>query len=278
MFPFIAALTQVGGILIDKIVLTRRQVALHVFVPILFLFLFLSTALLFPLLGTISLRFFEAQYLILFVLMLIAAVVWNIFYYQGVRSEKVHDFELIVMSQPLLTIFLASLLLKGERNLHLEIAAFIAAGALIAAHIRKAHIEMSSGSYKLILAVIFMSVELIMIKILLDVFSPVALYFARTGIIFIFFLLLSRPKIRQVANENVLLIFSSAVLGTAQMISKFYGFEKYGVIYTSLILILSPILVYILSTLFLHEKLKPRTIVSAVIILACIVYATVVGK
>lgn len=278
MFPFIAAISQVGGIIVDKIALTRWQISTRVFVPVLFLFLFLLTGLLFPFLGEISNRVFEIHYLLIFLAMLLTAVIWNIFYYQGVQAEKVHEFELIVMFQPLLTIFLATVFLQGEKNFQIEIAAIVAAVFLIIAHIKKVHLEITPGGYKLILAIVFMSVELILIKILLEVFSPVALYFTRTGIIFVFFFLFYHPQTRKVANQNTALILTSAGLGVVQMVTKFYGFEKYGVVYTSLILILSPILVYIISTIFLHEKLKLRIVISAIVILSCIVYATVVAK
>lgn len=278
MFAFIAALAQVGGIIVDKITLTRRQVSVHVFVPILFLFLFLLTSLLFPFLGKISIEIVEPRNLIIFLAMLIAAIVWNIFYYQGVQSEKVHEFELIVMFQPLLTILLATVFLKNERNINIEIAATIAAVFLIISHIKRTHFQMSTGGYKLVLAVIFMSIELILIDTLLDIFSPVALYSIRTGILFLFFFIFYHPQINKVAPKNIALILATSALGTTQMISKFYGFKEYGVVYTSLILIISPILVYIISTFTLHEKIKWRTLVSAVVILGCIVYASLMGK
>ena len=278
MFPLIAALTQVGGILVDKITLTRRQVAVHVFVPVLFLFLFFFTFLLFPFLGTISPNIFTPYYLLIFVAMLVTAVIWNIFYYRGVQMEKVHEFEMIVMFQPLLTIILATIFLRGEQNIPTIIASIVAALALAAAHINKTHLEFSTGAKNLILATVFMSVELILIKIMLNVLSPVALYSIRTGILFLFFFFYFRPDIRKIANTNAALILLSAFLGAIQMVAKFYGFEKYGVVYTSLILILAPLLVYILSTIFLHERLKIRTIISVIVILVCILYATILGK
>lgn len=278
MFPFIAALSQVGGILIDKIVLTRRRVEIHVFAPILFLFLFLSTGLLFPLLGQISEEFFSPYYLILFLAMLVSAVVWNIFYYRGVQSEKINEFELIVMFQPLLTILLATIIFQGEQNTPVAMVAIVAAVALVFAHLHQKHLEFSAGSKGLILAVFFMSIELIIIKLLLAVFSPVALYFVRTAIVFLFFLFYFHPQFNKVGNKNIFLILLTSLLGTAQMVTKFYAFEQFGVIYTSLILILSPVLVYILSTIFLHERLKTRTVISAFVILGCILYASLLGK
>jgi len=278
MFPIIATLSQIGGILVDKIVLTRRQVSLRVFVPLLFLFLFLFSMVLFPFLGTISHQMFTPYYIIIFILMIVTAIIWNVFYYRGVQQEKMNEFELIIMFQPLFTIILAAVFLRGEQSVHTIIAAIIAAIALILAHLQKKHLEFSAGAISLILAVIFMSVELILIKILLVVFSPVALYMVRTAIIFIFFYFYYKPDIFRVANTNVALILSSAALGVVQMVTKFYGFEKYGVVYTSLVLIAAPLVIYFFSSIFLHEKIKPRVLIAALVILLCIVYATVLGK
>lgn len=275
MFPFISVVTQAGGVILDKIILTRRQVALHIHIPILFLFLFLVTAIFYPFLGKISPEIFELKNLALFLGMIIFAIIWNYYYYKGIQEEKVQKFELILMFQPLLTIVLASVLLKGESNIRIDIAAIIAAIALIISQIKKHHFEISTGAIDMILAVVFMSLELIIIRLVLNFLSPVSLYAIRTGIMFLFFYVIYRPKIFQVSHINILLIFSNAILGAVQMVTKFYGFEVYGVVYTSLILILSPLIIYLASIYFFHEKLKIRTVISALVILGCIVYATV---
>lgn len=275
MLAFIAAISQAGGIIIDKIILTRRQMELRVYIPVLFLFLFLLTGILMPILGKISMDLFKPFYLLIFFLMIVAALVWNVFYYKGAQEEKIHEFELIIMFQPLLTILLAAIFIEKNTNIHILIASIIASIALIFSHIRKNHFAISAAGKGLFLAVIFMSIEIIFQKILLDVFSPVALYFVRTGIIFVFFMLFYRPHIRQVSNTNALLILATSSLGVVQMVTKFYGFEDFGVIYTSLILVLSPILVYIISTLALHERLKVRTIIAGLLILGCVIYATI---
>ncbi|MBM2821123.1 MAG: hypothetical protein HW405_883 [Candidatus Berkelbacteria bacterium] len=278
MFAFIAALSQAGGIIIDKVVLTRRRMEIHVFIPVLFLFLFLLTAILMPILGTVSLDILKPYYLLIFFLMIVSALVWNIFYYKGAQEEKVQDFELIIMFQPLLTILLAAMLIEKNTNIHILIASIIASVALIFSHLRKNHFVLSPSSKGLILAVVFMSIEVIFQKIMLDVVSPVSLYFVRTGIIFLFFLFLYRPRIKQISNTNALLVLSSALMGVIQMVTKLYGFQEFGIIYTSLVLIVAPILVYIISAVLLHEHLKTRTIISALVILGCIVYATVLGR
>lgn len=275
MFSIIAALTQAGGVIIDKIVLTRRQVELRVFIPVLFLFLFITTGLAVPFLTKIDPRLFTPYYLILFAAMLVLAVLWNIFYYKGAQAEKVHDFELIVLTQPLVTIILAAVFLKSEQHWSVVSAAVIASIALIFAQIKKEHFEFSRESWGLVAAVILMSAELIIIKLLLNVLSPVALYFARTVILFLFFWIFYRPHWGQIAPKNYGLILLTAALGTVQMVTKFYAFENVGIVYTSLILILSPILVYFVSKFFLHENINRKQTFAFAIILLCVIYATV---
>jgi len=277
VFAFVAAISQAAGIIVDKIVLTRRRVETRVFIPILFLFLAFLTAILIPFLGYVSSDFFQVKYILFFLAMLVTAIIWNFFYYRGAQKEKVQEFELIIMFQPLMTILLAAIFIEKDVNIYLFIASILASIALILAHLKKMHFELSEYSWGLVIASFFISVEIIFQKILLEVFSPASLYFYRTAIIFIFFYIYYRPHIKQVSNINLWLIMLTSALGVVQMVTKFYGFDKFGVIYTSLVLIISPILVYILSTLLLRERLRARMIVSFLVILGCIVYATVLG-
>lgn len=278
MFGLIAAFTQAGGIIIDKFTLTRKQVELRVFIPLLFLFLFLLTAVFFPFLGKISVKILEPQYLILFGVMIVTAIIWNVFYYRGAQAEKVHEFEAIVMFQPLITIILASIFLKSEQSIYVVITSVVASIALVVAHIKKEHFEMSIDSWGLVLAVVLMSFELIAIDLLLKVISPVALYCVRTGILFIFFWFYYKPKVGRVANSNIWLIFATSALGVVQMVTKFYGFESSGVVFTSLILILAPVLTYLYSAIFFHEGFKLRQTLSFGIILVCVIFASLAGK
>jgi len=277
LFPLIAALTQAGGIIIDKITLTRSRVELRVFIPIVFICLFFLTAVMFPWLGWISADFLTPKYQLLFWAMIVVAIAWNFFYYKGAQAEKVHDFELIIMGQPLVTILLASIFLTNEQNWHIVIAAIVASVALIVSRIQKEHIVLTPAMWGLVAAVILMSIELILIDYLLKVLSPVSLYAFRTGIIALFFLSFYRPHLKQVSPHHYALMIASSALGVIQMVSKFYGFTEFGVIYTSLILILAPVLVYIIATIWLHEKLKIKQILAGLVILSCILYATILG-
>lgn len=277
MFPFVSALTQAGGIILDKIILTRQRVEIRVFVPILFIFLFILSAILMPFLGWVHWELFTLKNIGLFIAMIGLAFFWNILYYRGAQAEKVHEFELIIMAQPLVTVLLAGALFVDERNWYVLIAAIIAACALFFAKFTREHISFSKEMWGLVWAVLLMSVELILIKLLLHILSPTALYAARTGLLAIAFYLYYRPHLKAVSRVHYAFIATSAALGTIQMITKFYGFETLGVVYTSLIIAIAPVLVYIASSMLLHERIKLRTIISGLVILGCIIFATIMS-
>jgi len=277
MFAFISALTQAGGIILDKIILTRQRVEMRVFIPVLFIILFVFSALLMPFLGWIHWELFSPKFIGLFCLMIALAFFWNILYYRGAQAEKVHEFELIIMAQPLVTILMASAVFANERNWYVLIAAVVAAVALFFSKFTREHFSFSPTMWGLVWAVLLMSAELIVIRMLLFLLSPVALYALRTGILAVAFYFYYRPHLKVISRAHYAFIGTSAALGTIQMITKFYGFETLGIVYTSLILIMAPVLVYISSALLLHEKIKWRTIVSGLVILGCIIFATVMS-
>lgn len=275
--PFIAAITQATGILIDKIVLSKQKFGHRPFIVLLFFFLWLFTAPLIFFIGKVNFSYpFGIEFLALFFLMIILAFGWNIFYYQGLEKERVQDFELIIMLHPLVTILLASLILPIERQEPVLIASLIASFALILAHLKKAHLVFDIYSLRLIFGIILMGLEIIVIKTLLIIFSPASLYFFRTGLLFILFGIIWLEKMKNLSPKGINLIILTAFLGMIQMVLRFYGYRDLGIIYTTLILTLSPILVYLATLLILKERLQKRVVFAAGVILGCIIYASLV--
>ncbi len=82
-------------------------------------------------------------------------------------KEKVQEFEMIIMFQPLITILLAAIFIEQNVNVHIFIASIIASTSLIIAHIKKMHFHLSEYSWGLVIASFFISVEIIFQKILL---------------------------------------------------------------------------------------------------------------
>jgi hypothetical protein len=204
--------------------------------------------------------------------MIVVAVIWNILYSQGIQKEDLHEFELIMLLAPLMTIIFATLFLPSERQWGVMIPAVIATFALLATRFKKHHVKIGRTAWRTMLAMVLLSFESILIKELLAVFSPVTLYFVRTSVIALVFVIMYRPKLLQMPRNAFALAILSAVFGVVQMVLKFYGFQSVGVIETTMILVLGPFLVYIASSAFFKERIFKRDIAAAAVVILCILY------
>lgn len=271
----IASLGYAGGVIVDKIILSRFRVPVLRFIPLLFVWLAVITAIFVPVWGKIKIdELLSLNYILIFAAMILVAVTWNVFYYRGIQKEEIHEFELIMMLSPLTTIVFAEIFLPTERSWPVFIAGLIGSLTLIITRFRHHHFKISTTTWQTILAMVLMSGESILIKNLLVVMSPVTLYFVRTTIIAVIFLIIYRPKMFEMARSAYALTILSAIFGVTQMVLKFYGFASLGVVETTLVLVLGPFIVYFFSTFYFKEKLYKRDIFAAAVVVGCILYVT----
>lgn len=271
----IASLGYAGGVITDKIILSKYRTPVLRFIPLLFIWLAVITAIFVPLWGEIKIEsIISLKYILLFCAMILLAVIWNIFYYRGIQKEEIHEFELIMLLSPLMTIIFAEIFLPAERSLSTLIAGLVASLALIITRFRRHHLKIGKTAWLTMLAMVLMSFESIIIKELLSVLSPVMLYFIRTAVISLVFLILYRPKLFEVSRDVYGLTIISAIFGVVQMVLKFYGFQNLGVIETTTILVLGPFLVYFFSFFYFREKIFKRDVFAALVVIASILWVT----
>ena len=271
----ISSIGYAGSIVTDKIILSKKKVPIMRFIPLLFIWLAIITAIFLPMWGWIRWTdFLSTKYIILFVLMIAVACIWNVYYLRGIQKESIHEFELIMMLSPLVTIILAEIFLPAERDVSVFIAGIVASVALIATRFRHHHLKVGKTAWLTIFAMVLASLESIIIKEVLFVMSPVTLYFMRTVAIAIIFLVLYRPKLFKITKEVYGMTIVAAIFGVVTMVMRFYGFVSLGVTGTTLILILGPFLVYFASVFFFKEKLHKRDIFAAAVVIAMILWAT----
>ncbi|MBI2263347.1 DMT family transporter [Candidatus Berkelbacteria bacterium] len=273
-FPLAAAFATAVGLVYDKVILSRFKLDYRVFTVFLFFFLFLVTIPVALWWGRADVAIFQPVYLIFLFLVVFLAVIWNLLLYRAVASEKLVEVELIFMSTPLVIVLLAALFLPAERDLKIFLPAIFATLALLWAHLKKHHLDFSKQQKGLLIAIVLIGLETILVKKLLAVYSPPLLYLARSGLIFLILLLFLRAPKWKIKPRATWGIFKVAIVGMAQMILTYFGYQLAGVSLTTLILVLAPVLIYLFSVVFLKEKLTPKHIVSFVIILASIIYAT----
>lgn len=286
LVPIIAAFATAAGVIMDKIVLSYQKVGHRQFLVIIFLFLFLLCGLFYPFFGHIDPKAFQSGHLLLLILVIILASLYNVLFYHGVEKERIAEVELIIMLTPLSTILIASIFLQAERNLNVFLAGVIAGSALALSHFNHYHFSFSTFQKGLLLYLILFPLEAVLIKNLLFLYSPLALYLIRT---FGVFLLLSiwylwlapylkgEPKLTfsKWKGKNYKWCLAIAALAVLQMVLTYYAYANFGVIFTTIVLTLSPILIYLASVFLLKERLKKRIILAATIILACIIYANI---
>lgn len=274
MLLLLAAFNDAFGIVVDKLVLTRGRVPVIIFTIVQFFFLTTLSALTLPFLGRIDPAAFSPVNLGLLFIMISLAVIWNLMYYQSIQAESVERLEVVLLTYPLLTILVSAIIFEQERNFQTLIAAVIASLALMLAHFDHRKIRFDRYELVLILAVLLMAIETVFIKILVQIWSPAALYTIRTLAVFLVVLAATRPTINGLKPAVIFLIFLTGIAGVIYKIIQFTGFEQLGVVYTTLILILSPVFVLMLDRIILHEKIHLKQIIAMVVIVGAVVWGT----
>jgi len=276
----LSAIASGGGLLISKITLTKERVTLRVFLPIVFVFLCGLTLLLVPSFGRVDWQLaLLPNALFLLFLLIIIALAANVLLYQSIQREKVHEHELIVMTGPVITVLLAAAFFPEEFDWRIFVLALVASLALLFVKAERGrHFAINQTSYNTFLAVILIATETIITRELLYHYTPVALYAIRTFFLAIFFLAYYRPRTRQVSVKHWWLILAAAVIGVIEMLARYYAFGELGVIYTTLIMVIGPVIAFIISWEVLHERIKSRVVIASVVILVCVALATVVKQ
>lgn len=281
LWPFISAIAAAGLVIVDKHLLSKRNLPIKEYVSFLFIMIYLLMLpfVLFGLGGT--LKELNTKIFLLFAVTVAVAVGWNIIYYRAIKIMQVQEFELINLLSPLATAFLGILFFPSERKLAPVIAAFGAIAVLMLAHFKKGHLKLDNQTPILVVSVILIAVEAALWVPLLKVVSPFLFYFIRCGAIAIVFLLAWKPSIRVTTKHGAWwLIILAAVIAIIQMVSRMYGFKDVGLIPTMAALAITPGLVYLLDALIIKEKIKTKYMISAafIVILAILAQPGVVDK
>ncbi|MEX2361776.1 MAG: EamA family transporter [Patescibacteria group bacterium] len=277
ILAFISALASAGGVIVDKLLLTKQRISVPVLLTIGFILIAGITAILTPFLGAVDwdLALLPNSLFLLFI-MVILAISSNVLYYEGLQQQKVHRHELMMMLAPVITILLAAVFYRESLDIRIFWLGMIASVALLFAKGQKEHFFLDRGSYNTFLAVVLLSAESIVIRELLYSYTPVALYAIRTAILAGFFMLYYRPRYSAVTISHWWMIAGSSLLGVILMLTRYYAFAELGIIYTMLVLVISPMIVYFASWEMLNERIRPRVLVAAVVILTCVTLASTI--
>lgn len=281
--PIVGALALGVGTVLEKSILKIKKISIEFYQVIGFFFIILTMLpFLFFFWKINSSAALQLNNLLLFAGIIVAAVIANLLVFYAEKSEEITKLEPARILEPLFTILLAllfSFFTVGiyDRNIKIIIPALIAALALVFPHIKKHHLSFNKYVLAAIFGSFFFALELVLSKPLLDFYSPISFYFVRCVVIFLISLAVFRPSLKPLKNKkSSLKIFITSAVWVGYRIAVYFGYLQYGVTFTTLIIMLGTVFIYILAKIFLKEKLNWKNILSSAVIVACVLYALLV--
>ncbi|OGJ12588.1 hypothetical protein A3K82_00255 [Candidatus Pacearchaeota archaeon RBG_19FT_COMBO_34_9] len=275
--PVLGALALSAGTVLERFILKKKKIGIGIYQTAGFLAITLATLPFLYFFWKLDAGAFSLKNIIIFIGVIIASVTANLFVFYSLKWEKVTNLEPARILEPLFVVLLAvifSFFAEGlyERNIKLIIPAIIAAVALIFPHIKKHHLGINKYIIAAVFGSFFFALELVLSRLILDFYSPITFYFLRCIFIFLISLAIFRPNFKVLDKKTSAVIFITGAIWVLYRVITYFGYLNYGVIFTTLILMLGPMFVYILANIFLKEKLNWKNIISSLIILACVVY------
>lgn len=275
--PFIGALALGLGSFFEKLTLKDKKLFPSHFVVALFL---AAVVIMLPFIYfffEIDSSAFRPLNLLFLAGIVAFSILANVFALYSLKWEKLTNLEPVRLLEPLFVVLLAFAVFKSERNPEIIIPSIIAALALVFSHVRKHHLDFNKFILAGIGGSLFYAVELILTRIILPYYNPISLYFVRCVIIAVVSFIIFRPNLAgEFSKKEKWMVFIIAFFWVVFRVATYYGYLYLGVVSTTLVLMLGPLVIYILAVIFLKERLRWRNIAASIIILGCVVYVNLV--
>jgi drug/metabolite transporter (DMT)-like permease len=276
--PIIGSLLEAGGMILEKKILRKTNIDYKNYTVFGFLAIILVMLPLTYFFWNIKPEAYLLKNIILFIFVIISALIANLLAFYSLKNVKLTELEPIRLMQPLFTILLAIIFFNSERHWTIVILALVASSALVISHIRKSHLKYDKYAISMLLSSLFFGIELVASKPLLPYYSSFTFYFVRCLFIFIITWCVFKTSIKVLDRKKELMIFAVAIMWVIYRILLYYGYSLYGVVFTTILFILTPIFIFIFARIFLKEKLTLRNIITAIIIVLCVALAIMIGN
>jgi drug/metabolite transporter (DMT)-like permease len=217
-------------------------------------------------------------------LVVVISIFANYFSFYAFKHRDLSKIQSIRLTAPLFTILLAFLLsfffeaYANERNYYILLFAFIASLSLFFSNIKKHHLKFDKYSWAMLFGSFLFAVELTISKPILEFYHPITFYFIRSLFILVISYALFRGSLSNLKPAGKGLFLASAVFWVAYRGILYYAYGIFGIVFTTTVFILSPVLIYICSFIFLKEKVTKAQVISSMVIVACVLGAVWVGN
>lgn len=273
LFASLGALTETAGTLLEKRILKKIRFQNYQTFGFLAITLVILPFLFFGF-WQVSSEAWQFKNLAILGFVIIVSTIANYLTFVGLNRENLTEFEPLRLFQPLFVILLAFLVYTSERTTSLKILipALIASSALIFSHLNKNHLKLNKYALATLFGSLFFAIELVASKSILQYYNPLSFYLVRCFFVFLLSWMLFHSKLRFTKGLKMQIILI-AVIWVAYRFLLYTGYEIYNVIFTTLMFILAPVLIYLSAIIFLKERPTWRNTVAAIVILICVGYA-----
>ena len=279
LFPILSAILQAGSFTLDKVILSFRNINYKTYNTISFPLLFIITGIIFLIFHpSLSLKNFSGHQWLLVLALAIIGFIGSIILYRALDHNYLGEVQTIGLLQNIPLVVLPAIIFADERKIFVIIAALIASGAIIWSHWEKNKIKF--GKYNLsyvAYSLLLVPLASLVTKQLLITWHPISLYLINAAILtlaFIPFLAKERDKI----SPKIFFFFvATNLLSVTAALFYYFSYQRSGIIYTTLLYSLKPLLVYFASLLILKESIHWKKIVAFGVVLASIIASKFIG-
>lgn len=273
----LAAFGNAAEVVQSKIILQKYRMPANTLLSLGSVLIFFVMSFLFVFWGDINFGNIRPVHFYLFGAVILVSFFYNFLYYFALKKGDLCDVEPLAMLHPLIAMIIALIFYPEERNFWVVGLALTAAVVLVISRIEKHYFKMKKATAAMLGFVVLISIESNLVKTLLEVFSPVALYTIRIGILATLFLLFVKPNLKKVTPVSFWQTLLVAVVVAVEYWSYYYAIHAIGVVKTSLVMLLAPVLILISSKILFKERFTLKKAIASFVILICIGVAIIIS-
>ncbi len=279
LFPILAAILQAGSFTLDKVVLSIRRVNFKSYIGVSFPLIFLITLAIFLIFRPpLSLALLAGNLWWLLLLSIVISIINNLIFYRALDDDELGEIQTLDLLRNIPIIIFSSIIFADERNFAVIIPALIASVAIIWSHWEHHHFKIAKHTlpfliWSLLTAAIGASIS----KILLASWNPISLELLRSGVVALILGSLFYKYANKISFKAFVLLLATNILTAIAWLLFYFSYQRLGVVYTTLIFSIQPLLVYIASVFFLKEPLRWKKAVAFIIVLLSIGIAQIIN-
>ena len=280
LLPIIAAVLQASSFTIDKVILSFRKVDFKVYLGISFVLIFLINGIIFLLFQPpFSLALFANYNWLLILISIGLIILTNFIFYWVLNHEHLGEMQTLSLLAGIPVILISSFFFTSERQPTIVIPALIALLAVVWSHWEHHHFQIARRSALFLLWSFSVApVGVILSKTLLATWNPISLELVRSGVIACLLTAFLYRGYRGAEGSAGGLLLITNILTSVASLLIYFGYQRLGIVYTTLLFSIQPLLVYFASVWFLREHWQWKKGIAFFIVVGSITFAQLLGR